>query len=127
MNEAIWLLLSAAELESGGQTLMLDARQEVPVIEMAQRVCDLLRGDREACEISFGSPRAGERLREELLSVSERFVDGPRVGLLSVVDDRGAEHVMRIESLLDQLAQLAKSADVAELRAAVMSAAGALQ
>jgi FlaA1/EpsC-like NDP-sugar epimerase len=127
MNEAIWLLLSAAGLERGGQTLMLDTPEEVPVVEMARRVCQLLLGDRDACEISFGSPRDGERLREKLLSASERFVETPRAGLLTVVDDRSAEHLARIEPLLDQLTSLAGSSDVDELRAAVMGAAGALQ
>jgi FlaA1/EpsC-like NDP-sugar epimerase len=127
MNEAVWLLLSTAALPSGGQVLMLDARQEVAVVEMAERVCSLLLGDDGRHEITYGIPRPGERLREELLSASERFDDGPRKGLLRVLDGRAAEHLAQVDVLMDHLEQLAETADASALRSAVMSAAAALQ
>src|SRR6476469_9258277 len=70
MDEAVWLLLSAAGLPDGERTLMLDAGQEVSVVEMAGRVWRLVHGDQPPCAIVYGAPRPGERLREHLLSTS---------------------------------------------------------
>lgn len=127
MNEAVWLLLRTAALPEGGQTLMVDAREEISVVEMARRVCRLLRGDPDACAIRFGRPRAGERLREVLLATSERFEPGPHPGLLRVVNSRMAEHQARLEDVLERLAALARRGDDAALRAAAMQAAHELQ
>lgn len=127
MNEAVWLLLRTAALPSGGQTLMLDAREEISVVEIARRVCQLLRGHPDACGIQFGQPRAGERLREVLLAASERFEPGPRPGLLRVVNDRLDEQQARLEDLVDRLAALAQRGDSRALREAAMEAARALQ
>jgi FlaA1/EpsC-like NDP-sugar epimerase len=126
MNEAVWLLLSAAELPTGGQTLMLDAREEITVVEMGRRVWRLLGGEAN-CEIVYGAMRPGERLREELLSASERFEPGPRAGLLRVVDRDEAAHLARIEPLLAELLPLAGRHDADALREAAMAAARALQ
>ena len=127
MNEAVWLLLSAAALPCGGQTLMLDAREEVPVVEIGRRVCRLLGGDPSACPVVYGTIRPGERLREELLSASERFEPGPRPGLLRVVDARSDEHLEVIEACLARLSRLAEDGQAEALRAAAMEAAGRLQ
>jgi FlaA1/EpsC-like NDP-sugar epimerase len=127
MKEAVWLLLSAATQQSGAQTLMVDARDEISVVDMARRVSHLLRQDQPPGEILFGSPRPGERLREVLLSASESFVPGPESGLLRVVDQRSREHVGIVETLLAQLTGLAEAGDTGALRQAMMAAARALQ
>ena len=126
MNEAIWLLLCAAA-SVGGQTLMLDAREEITVVEMGRRVCRLLRGDPNGVPIVYGTIRPGERLREELLSASERFEPGPRAGLLRVVDGRADEHLEAIEECVDRLTELAEAGEIEELREAAMDAARRLQ
>jgi FlaA1/EpsC-like NDP-sugar epimerase len=127
MSEAVWLLLRVAELAAGEQTLMLDAREEITVVEMARRVCRALRGDPQACEIGYGTPRPGERLREQLLGDSERFEAGPQPGLLRVIDSRADEHLERLCPLLDHLVPLAARSEPAALREAAMAAARELQ
>lgn len=127
MNEAVWLLLAVAALPNGGQTLMLDAREEIPVVEMARRVCGLLRADPSACEITYGRPRPGERLSEQLLSASERFDSGPKPGLLRVCDARAEQHLQVLPTLLERLEELATSGEPTELRQATMAAARKLQ
>ena len=127
MSEAVWLLLSAAALPRGGETLMLDARDEVPVVEIGRRICRLLRGDPDACPVVYGTIRPGERLREELLSANERFEPGPRSGLLGVVDDRADEHLEVIEACLARLTRLAEDGEADALREAAMEAARQLQ
>jgi FlaA1/EpsC-like NDP-sugar epimerase len=127
MREAVWLLLSTSQLEPGGQTIMLDAREEISVVEMARRVCRLLAGETNPCEIVFGSPRPGERLREELISSSEQFVPGPRAGLLRVVDQHASQHLDKLSPMLERLAGLAQEGDATALREAAMAAARELQ
>jgi FlaA1/EpsC-like NDP-sugar epimerase len=127
MNEAVWLLLTVGALRDGGNTLMLDAREEIGVVEMARRVCRLLRGDASACQIAYGRPRAGERLSEQLLSASERFETGDRPELLRVCDARTDEHLDRLPALLEQLGKLATLGQASTLREATMAAARELQ
>lgn len=126
IREALWLLLAAGSLAEGEQTVMLDAGEEVPVVEMARRVCGLLRPGEAECEIAYGAARPGERLREELLSSSEHFEAGPWPGMLQVVDERASEHLERLGPLLECLAELAAEGDTA-LREAAMAAAQELQ
>lgn len=126
MDEALWLLLSAAGLPRGGETLMLDAREEIPVAEIGRRVCRLLGRDPDDYPIAYGTIRPGERLREELLSASEAFEPGP-AGLLRVVDRRDAEHRERVERDVARLAELAEQGRTEELREAAMDAARQLQ
>lgn len=127
MDEAIWLLLSTAALPGGGQTIMLDARDEITVVEIGRRVCRLLGHDPAAYPIVYGTIRPGERLREELLSRSESFEPGPAAGLLRVIDRRDAEHLERVNVELAQLAELAEQGRADALREGAMEAARRLQ
>jgi FlaA1/EpsC-like NDP-sugar epimerase len=126
MNEALWLLLTVAGSPAGEQTLMLDAREEIAVVEMARRVYRLLRGEDGTCQLAYGTPRPGERLREQLLSANERFEPGPQAGLLRVIDARADDHLECLGPLIDELAALG-SGDPARLREAAMAAARELQ
>jgi FlaA1/EpsC-like NDP-sugar epimerase len=103
MSEAVWLLLSVAEQAAGGQTLMLDCGDEIPVVEMARRVFGLVQPAAGEPELALGRPRPGERLSEVLLAASERYEPGPRPGLLSVADSKGAEHLALVTQLAPQL------------------------
>jgi FlaA1/EpsC-like NDP-sugar epimerase len=126
MNEALWLLLTGGGLPVGEQTLMLDAQQEIAVVEMARRVYRLLRGEGGTCQMAYGTPRPGERLREELLSANERFEPGPRAGLLRVIDARADDHLEGLGPRVGQLAALC-SGETARLHEAAMAAARELQ
>jgi FlaA1/EpsC-like NDP-sugar epimerase len=127
MDEAIWLLLSVARLDRGGQTLLLNEPNEISVVEMAHRVRKLLRGDPEDCRIIFGVPRPGERLRERLASRSESLLPGPHPGLLQVEDRAAAAHLAAIETAVAELMSLAERGDSAALRDTAMNVARQLQ
>jgi FlaA1/EpsC-like NDP-sugar epimerase len=127
MNEAIWLLLSVARLDCGGQTMLLNEPNEISVVEMAHRVRKLLRGDPAASRIVFGTPRPGERLREYLVSQSESLLPGPHPSLLQVEDAAAQVHLAAIEAGVDELMLLAEQGDSAALRRVVMNVARQLQ
>lgn len=126
MDEALWLLLSAAAAASGGRTFLLDAGPEITVVEVAQRVCRLLGAEVSADRLQFGQPRPGERLREVLTSASEQTCPGPREGLIEVIDRRAEEHLAHLPTLLDSLTAVAADRP-SGLREAVMRAARELQ
>ena len=124
-REAIWLALHAAQAPAGS-LLMLDGLVEVPLLETAARVAELHRLGPEYPIMVTGA-RPGERLREQLLGPHERAVPGPRAGLVRVEDALRAQHVARVEEMVDELAMLCDEAAEAQLRAAAMRAAHALQ
>lgn len=127
MREATWLLLQAAALGRPGSILMLDAREEVPVLAVAQRVASLVAANRGEPRVRFTGPRPGERLREELLSEHESFAPGPCEGLLEVVNRRSEDHLAQLPEHLEHLLSLVDATDGAAFKRAAMEAARALQ
>jgi FlaA1/EpsC-like NDP-sugar epimerase len=125
-REAIWLALHAAAAD-GGSLLMLDVREDVPVVEMAARLARQARGTDAPYPIVVTGSRPGERLREQLLGPHERAGPGPAAGLLCVRDLHLEEHTSRIEQVVEQLAALCGVATDRELREATMQAARSLQ
>ena len=127
MSEALWLLVQSAALGAPGSVLMLDAREEIPVITVARRVEALLAPNGGERPLRFTGPRPGERLREELLSEYEAFAPGPCSGLLEVTNRRADEHLAELPGHLARLLPLADAGDGPGLKAAAMQAAHALQ
>ena len=127
MREATWLLLQAAAVGSSGGPLMLDAREEIPIVAIVRRVEALLAPDAHQRPMRFTGLRPGERLREELLSDHESFEPGPCSGLLVVRNRRQDQHLARLPALLESLTSLAAAADGERLKTAAMEAARALQ
>lgn len=125
-REAIWLALQAAQTEAGS-LLMLDVREEVPVVEMASRLAGQLGARGAAYPMVFTGARPGERLREQVLGPHEHLAPGPVPGVVRVVDERREQHEARVEALVDELAELCDAGSADELRAATMRAAHALQ
>ena len=127
MREATWLLVQAAALAAPGSDLMLDARDEVPVVAIARRVEALLASEAGRRPLHFTGLRPGVRLREELLSDHEAFAPGPCSGVLEVTNRRAEEHFARLPEHWARLLPLADAADGSALRLAAMEAARALQ
>ena len=127
MREATWLLIQAVALAAPGSVLMLDARDEVPVVAIARRVEALLTPGAGQRPLRLTGLRPGERLREELLSEFETFAPGPGPGLLEVKNRRSEEHLAALPEHLARLLALADAADGPTLKAAAMEAARALQ
>lgn len=82
MNEAVWLLVTAATNAHPGDILMLADLEEVSVVEMAGRIGELL--GKPNPPIRFTGIRPGERLREELISANECWELGPVPGMARV-------------------------------------------
>jgi FlaA1/EpsC-like NDP-sugar epimerase len=127
MPEAIWLVVQAAAIGKPGSVLMLDVTDEVPIVTIARRVEALVAPGRSELPIRVTGLRPGERLREELLSEHEAFKPGPCPGLLEVVNQRRVPNLETIGDFLEHLRVLADAADGPALKAAIMTAARALQ
>ena len=127
MREATWLLVQAISLGSPGLVLMLDARDDIPTMDVARRVEAQLAPGQPKRPIRFTGSRPGERLHEELLSEHESFHPGPCPGILEVRNARRAAHVEAIPRHLERLLILAAQEDGAALKDAAMAAARALQ
>jgi FlaA1/EpsC-like NDP-sugar epimerase len=128
MREAVWLLVAAATDASSGQTLMLDARDEVSVVEVAQRVARLCGAAPDgAYPIVCSGARPGERLRERLLADLEWFEPGPAQGLLCVRHPEEADRLERVGALVESLVAALKSGDADTLKQQAMQAALTLQ
>jgi FlaA1/EpsC-like NDP-sugar epimerase len=127
MPEAIWLAVQAAAIGAPGSTLMLDVTNEVSIVTIARRVERLVAPGKPELPLRVTGLRPGERLREELLSEHESFRPGPCAGLLDVANQRRSLNLDGIGDFLAHLRQLAESGDGDELKAAIMTAARALQ
>jgi FlaA1/EpsC-like NDP-sugar epimerase len=127
MREATWLLAQVAALGASGAVLMLDARDEVPILDTVARVHRLLTPEAPEQPPRITGPRPGERLREELLSANESFTPGPCPGLLVVENRRRDEDLDRLDGYLEPLMALVDSFDGERQKSATMVAARALQ
>ncbi len=127
MAEATWLVVQSAAVGKPADVLMLDARDEVPVVQMARRVEALVAPGRPELPIRITGSRPGERLREELVSEYESFEPLPCPGILAVYNRRRASHLDAISAHLDRLRPLSDGSDGERLKAETMDAARALQ
>jgi len=84
MAEAVDLVLAAAARGAAGATLLLDAGEAVSVLDMVQRLRELVGATTAPADLVYLGSRPGERLAEELASASERLIPGPSAGLLTV-------------------------------------------
>jgi FlaA1/EpsC-like NDP-sugar epimerase len=127
MPEAVWLLASAIGFEAPSGVSMLDAQEEVSVLDMAQRLAHQLGVARQPYPVVFTGLRPGERLREELLSPRECFTPGSLPGLLRVLNRSRAQNLERVLDLIEDLRALWASRDTVGLRSSAMAAAFSLQ
>jgi FlaA1/EpsC-like NDP-sugar epimerase len=127
MPEATWLVVQAAAIGEPGSVLMLDVTDEVPIVTIARRVESLVAPGRAELPLRVTGLRPGERLREDLLSEHESFTSGPCSGLLEVVNQRRRPNLDGVADFLAHLRALAEAGDGDVLKAAVMTAARALQ
>ncbi|MFN8526603.1 MAG: polysaccharide biosynthesis protein [Chloroflexota bacterium] len=127
MSEAVWLIAHAAARGEPGAVMMLDAREEIPVVTMARRVEALVAPRQTPLPLAITGARPGERLREELLSANEWFEPGPLPGLLEVRTRRPESRVGTLTDVLNRLDILIEREDTASFRDLLMDAARSLQ
>jgi FlaA1/EpsC-like NDP-sugar epimerase len=83
MDEAVWLLLSAATCARPGDISMLADLNEITVLDMASRLSEAL-GFGVETDIRITGIRPGERMREELLSARESLTASGIPGIARV-------------------------------------------
>jgi FlaA1/EpsC-like NDP-sugar epimerase len=127
MAEATALLALVAAPAAEAGVFMLDAGQEIGVLDLAFRLAEQLGMPLARERIVFTGARPGERLHEQLLSENERFEPGPQPGILRVRNRCQARHVQDIERVMAGLPGNLDEADPVALRGYVMDAALALQ
>jgi FlaA1/EpsC-like NDP-sugar epimerase len=102
--EAVSLVIEAGSFADTGEIFMLDMGEEINILELAERIIRL-RGYRPNRDIDvvFTGPRPGEKLREDLVSDTERMepTEHPRVRRLSATVDVDETEIIR---LVDSLA-----------------------
>ncbi len=125
-REAIWLALESVRA-AGGTLLMLDVREEIPVVEMARRLAEQLGPRDTPYPLRFTGIRPGERLREEMLGPHDRSAPGQAPGLLSVADLLLDEHIAQVDAFVDELARLRQHGDTRALHDVAMRAGHGLQ
>jgi FlaA1/EpsC-like NDP-sugar epimerase len=94
---------------------------------MAQRLYDLVRTDPASPEFDIVGARPGERLAEELVSISEQLISRVEEPLSMIVDTCAAEHHAKVEEMVDELRALLESGHSEALRERLMTMAHALQ
>ena len=124
MDEGTDLLIHALSLPSRSRTL-LDVGAPVPVKEMAERLCRLVRADGSTPDFVVTGARPGERLAEELTSESE-YLRRQAEGVLSI-ESEGSERRRATDGMLKELRELLDDGDTDNLRVRVMELARELQ
>jgi len=79
VEEACLLILQAAAIGRGGDTLILDMGEPVKILELAERMRDLLSPEVESrAEIRITGIRPGEKLHEQLWDPNEKVIPSGR-------------------------------------------------
>ncbi|HEY8202913.1 MAG TPA: polysaccharide biosynthesis protein, partial [Actinomycetota bacterium] len=123
IEEAASLILQAAAIAKGGETFVLDMEEPVRILDLAERMRDLLARDHDDIEIAFTGLRPGEKLHEELWQADEVLgpTGHPRIHR-AVVRQAQSSWPPRIEADLRRLEELAIwNAQPDEIRAHLFS------
>jgi FlaA1/EpsC-like NDP-sugar epimerase len=117
--EAVQLVMQAAALSRGGETFILDMGQPVRIIDLAH---DLIRlsgfePDKDI-EIRFTGIRPGEKLFEELSTVSEGIERTAHPKIFTGTYD--SPHLPALRAQFDTLGALCKTANPAAIRSALV-------
>jgi FlaA1/EpsC-like NDP-sugar epimerase len=116
--EAVQLVTQAAALSQGGETFILDMGQPVRIMDLAH---DLIRlsglEPHKDIEVRFTGIRPGEKLFEELSTMSEGIERTTHPKIFTGTYD--SLHLPGLRAQFDTLAALCKSADAAAIRQAL--------
>jgi FlaA1/EpsC-like NDP-sugar epimerase len=115
--EACQLVLQAAAMGRGGELFVLDMGQPVKIVDLARDLIRLSCSSPDDIEIRFMGVRPGEKLFEELSSTEEqvRKTQHPQI----FIGRSRVEPWAEINCQIEELGQLADSADVAALVAKI--------
>jgi FlaA1/EpsC-like NDP-sugar epimerase len=102
VNDATALILEAAILGSGGDTLVFDMGQPINLVELAEKVIKLSgKMPGRDVQISFCGLRPGEKIFEQLIAETEKLTKTAHPGIMNVkgrtVDSR------MVDALIDMV------------------------
>jgi FlaA1/EpsC-like NDP-sugar epimerase len=115
--EACQLVLQAAAMGQGGELFVLDMGQPVKIVDLARDLIRLAGPSASDVEIHFSGVRPGEKLFEELASTEERVKKTQHPHIF--IGRSRVEPWAEINRQIDELGELADSADVARLVAKI--------
>lgn len=108
IQEAASLILQAGAIANGGETFVLEMGEPVRIMDLAERMRDLLADDRKGgIEISITGLRQGEKLNEDLWHDGEVLLGRVQPGILRArpaADSLGGIHVARAVDHLGEIA-----------------------
>jgi FlaA1/EpsC-like NDP-sugar epimerase len=111
--EAVELVLHAAAVGRGGDTLILDMGEQIKVVDLARTVIRLSgRVPDEEIPIVFIGLRPGEKLYEELAWQNEQVEASPVDKVLRIVPDRRPMTDLGLEAAILELERCAVEGDV---------------
>jgi FlaA1/EpsC-like NDP-sugar epimerase len=116
--EAVQLVMQAAALSQGGETFILDMGQPIRIVDLARDLIRLsgLEPDKDI-EIRFTGVRPGEKLFEELSTMSEGIERTTHPKIFTGTYD--SPHLPGLRAQFDTLAALCKTADPKPIRRAL--------
>ena len=82
IQESVHLVLQAAVIGKGGETMVLDMGEPVRILEVAQQA--IARANRDVT-IEFTGLRKGEKLHEALVGEKEATRPGPHAGIVHII------------------------------------------
>ena len=113
--EAVYLVLQAGSMETGGETFVLNMGQQVRILDLAEdliRLSGLEPG--KDIEIVFTGIRPGEKLSEDLWEEGHQFLPTKHPDIYQF-DDPSNLHGEGLQQKIDQLLALADEGKTSEI------------
>lgn len=126
ITESVQLVLQAAAFGGAGDLFLLDMGDQVPIVELAEKLITLSGYRAEEMPIKYIGVRPGEKIEEELIAPTEMRTSSPHSKIFKLRDDssnkpalmkelRGLEGLIREDKLSVALAKMRSLLEQPEL------------
>ncbi len=117
--EACQLVLEASVIGQGGEIFILDMGEPIKIVDLARDLIQLSGFGENEIEIAFSGIRPGEKLYEELATLTEKAEKTRHPKIL--IGKTQAESLPQMQVALARLSNIPERADAAALRRALQS------